>query len=346
MIGRRIAKLSAAVGLVLGLGAAALDEASAQPGLKPQVEAFISRMQREHGFDISFLRATFVQLKANANVVKAYDAPATAKPWSEFRKLFLTPVRIDGGVAFWRDNADLLRKARETFGVPEEIIVAVLGVESIYGRRIGGYRVIEALYTLGFEEPRRPEFFRDELEQFLLLARDNGFDPLSIPGSFAGAMGMPQFVASSYRRYAVDFDGDGRVDLWNSTADIVGSVANYLRSHGWEAGKPVASPARMLGPDAIKTLDLGVKPQLSLRELKERGVEAADPLAESLNAGVFSLDGEQGAEYWLAFDNFYALTRYNHSKNYAMAVYQLALAILQARAAEPELRTLPFPIGI
>jgi membrane-bound lytic murein transglycosylase B len=264
-------------------------------------------------------------------VVKAIAAPSTAKPWHEFRSIFLTPARISGGLEFWQQHADLLGRARDVYGVPEEIIVSIIGVETLYGRRLGSFRVIDALYTLGFEMTERATFFRGEMEQFLLLARENALDPLGIKGSFAGAMGMPQFIPTSYRRFAVDFDGDGKINLWDSAADVIGSVANYLRHFGWVWGQPVTVPARIGGTQVKELLDAGLKPQLTLQELLPKGVEAIEELPFDLQAGLFTLDIEQGQEYWLALNNFYVITRYNRSKNYAMAVYQLAKAIVRER---------------
>lgn len=321
--------------LVIALGGALIASAPAQApdrvALKPEVEAFIERMRSEHGFDAERLRAAFGQVKLNDGVIKAFTAPATGRPWHEFRALFLTPARIDGGTAFWRDHADLLARARAVYGVPEEIIVAILGVETLYGRRTGNFRIIESLYTLGFEGPRRNEFFRTELEQFLLLSRDNGIDMLETRGSFAGAMGMPQFIASSYRMYAVDFNGDGRIDLWNDVADVIGSVANYLSRFGWAADQRVTVPARLTVNDVQHLLDLGVKPHLTISEMKMRGIDPLEDLPSDQLAGVFSLEMPQGVEHWLSLNNFYVITRYNNSRKYAMAVHQLAVALAQAR---------------
>jgi membrane-bound lytic murein transglycosylase B len=322
------------IALLAGLAfivASAPAQAPNQVAFRPDVEDFISRMQSKHGFEVQELRDAFRQLKPQDDVLKAFNAPATSKPWHEFRNLFLTPVRIDGGVAFWRENNELLARARAAYGVPEEIIVAILGVESIYGRRTGNFRVIDALYTLGFEGPRRTEFFLSELEQFLLLARENRLDPLQVKGSFAGAMGMPQFISSSYRSYAVDFGGDGRIDLWGDVADIVGSVANYLKHFGWEADQPVTVPARLTVSDVQHLLDLGVKPHLTVSEMKMRGVEAVEAVSPELPVGVFTLEVPQGVEHWLSANNFYVIMRYNRSRNYAMAVYQLAVAVSQTR---------------
>lgn len=335
MTRRRALLTVCGVFLAAGLIAAAPAGAPDRIRLKPEVEAFIAKMAQDHGFDRERLRTTMGALKPNEDIIKAFERPSTAKPWHEFRGIFVTPTRIEGGVKFWQEHAPLLQRAREVYGVPPELIVSIIGVETIYGRRTGGFRVIDSLYTLGFEVERRAQFFRGEFEHFLLLTRDNGLDPLQVKGSFAGAMGVPQFIASSYRSYAVDFDGDGRVDLWNSIADVIGSVANFLHAHGWAAGQPVTVPARLSGGDALALLERGLKPNLTLAEMKTRGVEPTEELPESVEAGLFSLDGKDAQEHWISLQNFYVITRYNRSKNYAMAVYQLAQQIAEAYAQGP-----------
>jgi membrane-bound lytic murein transglycosylase B len=320
--------------LFVGTTFSTLAQAPARVKLKPNVEKFISQMVQQHQFEDSALRRIFAQLKSNEGVIKAINAPATAKPWYEFRNLFITPLRTEGGVTFWNENAEQLKRARDIYGVPEEIIVAIIGVESIYGKRTGSFRVIDSLYTLGFETPDRAPYFRSEMEQFLLLARENKFDPLAVKGSFAGAIGMPQFMPTSYRRFAVDFDRDGTIDLWDNIPDIIGSVANYLHSFGWIDGQPVAVPARLSGKAYQDIVEKGFKPHLTLAQMLTKGVEPTETMPDDLVAGLFSLDGEQGPEFWLAMNNFYVITRYNRSKNYAMAVYQLAQAIVRDRDAQ------------
>lgn len=323
------------IGLAVGLIASAPARAPDRLTLKPELEAFVAKMAQDHGFDDRLLRTTFSQLKPNENIIKAFERPSTAKPWHEFRSIFLTKTRIEGGVKFWQEHAALLARARQVYGVPEQVVTAIVGIESIYGQRTGAFRIIDSLYTLGFEVERRAQFFRSELEQFLLLSRENGFDPLEVKGSFAGAMGIPQFISSSYRTYAVDFDGDGRVDLWNSVADVIGSVAHYLSIHGWEADQPVTVSAQLSGDAAFAVLERGMKPNLTVAEMKGRGVEPGEELPDAIEAGLFSLDGKDAQEHWMAFKNFYVITRYNRSKNYAMAVHQLSQEIAQAYAQAP-----------
>ncbi len=320
--------------LFIGGSFSTLAQAPAKIKLKLEVEKFITQMVQQHQMDEAALRQMFSQLKSNDGVIKAINAPATSKPWYEFKNLFVTPMRTSGGVDFWNANAEQLKRAREIYGVPEEIIVAIIGVESIYGKRTGSYRVVDALYTLAFEMPERASYFRGEFEQFLLLTRENGLDPLTVKGSFAGAIGMPQFMPTSYRRFAVDFDSDGTINLWENVPDIIGSVANYLHFFGWVAGQPIVVPARISGTEYKDIVEKGFKPHLTLVQMQPKGVEPTDAMPSELVAGLFSLELEQGQDYWIAFNNFYVITRYNRSKNYAMAVYQLATAIARERESQ------------
>ncbi|MCW5623010.1 MAG: lytic murein transglycosylase B, partial [Burkholderiales bacterium] len=282
------------------------------------------------GFDPAVLRNLFAQIKPSQGVQKAIAAPTTARPWHEFRPLFVDRSRIDNGLKFWDANAALLTKAQEQFGVPEAIIVSIIGIETRYGRVTGGFKVLDALHTLAFEGQNRPDFFRSELENFLLLAREQAWDVNTIKGSYAGAMGWPQFMPSSYRRYSVDFDGDGRIDLWSSVADVIGSVGSYLAQFGWKSGEPVAVQARTTGdPEPLEPL--GREPPFNVEQWRIRGVEPVTDAADALNAGLFRLDLSDGVEYWLGFTNFYAILHYNRSRHYAMAVYQLAQEITAER---------------
>ena len=299
--------------------------------LHPEYQAFIDEMVQRHGFDYFHLWRVFKQIQPNQSVVRAISAPVTSRPWSEFRPLFVDQSRIATGVKFWNDNAEVLARARSVYGVPEAVTVALIGIETRYGRQMGSHRVVEAVATLAFDVPERAKFFRGELEQFLLLCRDQGWQPLDIKGSYAGAMGMPQFIPSSMRRFAVDFDGDGKTDVWGNPADAVGSVANYLRYYGWEAEGTVAVPARLDGVDAQEIVDLGMKPILSVADLRARGVELLAEAPDPALAALIPLVTADGPEYWLGFNNFHALLQYNRSRNYAMAVYQLSLEIARER---------------
>lgn len=306
--------------------------------LRPEVESFIDEMAVKHGFERGALRALFRRLEPRPAVIRAMSTPGTARPWHEFRALYIEERRIAGGVEFWRRNASALSRAAREFGVPEEIIVATIGVETVYGRNTGRFKVLEALAMLAFDYPPRAALFRAELEEFLLLARETGFDARGIRGSYAGAMGIPQFLPSSYRKYAVDFDGDGRADLWNSAADAIGSVANYYRAYGWRSGAPVIVPARAEGDAIEAVLAQGIKPHSSIAELKARGVQPLSEADESSLATLVRVEAETGPEYWLGLQNFYVITRYNRSVNYALAVYGLARE-LRARIGEAALHT-------
>ena len=333
-----VARITVTTGLLFAFTSFSTLAQAPATKLKPEVEDFIAQMVKSHRFEAPALRQLFGQIKPHEGVIKAIRAPSTAKPWHEFRQIFVTPTRTSGGVVFWNEHEEWLVRAREAFGVPEEIIVSIIGVETIYGRRLGSFRVIDALYTLGFELPERATYFRAETEQFLLMTRENMLDPLEVKGSFAGAMGMPQFMPTSYRKYAVDFDGDGRIDLWNSTADVIGSVANYLKVFGWTWGEPVTAPARVDGAQAAALLQAGLKPHANLQQMRERGAEPTEQFpqeaAQDIKAGLFTLEAVEGPEYHLAFNNFYVITRYNRSRNYAMAVHQLAEAIARERDSQ------------
>jgi len=285
---------------------------------------FARDLEQRHGFKADELISQFAQIHANAAVLKLIKPPASPlqRSWERYRPRFLNDRRIDGGVRFWQENAGQLAKAQALYGVPAEIIVAIVGVETEYGKNMGSFSVFEALSTLAFSYPPRAEFFRTELEQFLLLARENNLDPLAIKGSFAGAIGIPQFMPGSLRRYAVDFDGDHRIDLGNSVDDAIGSVAHFLEQHGWQAGQPVAVPAITSGTPDSALLQAGIRPSLKVADLAEKGVRASiDP--EATVALIDLVSPGQETEYWLGFENFYVITRYNRSSFYAMSVFQL-----------------------
>ena len=299
--------------------------------LRAPLEKFIAQMAYTHGFDIHALRALFAQVQVSQGVVKAIGAPSTSKSWYEFRPLFVDSARIGGGVKYWTENAGVLERARSEFGVPEAVIVALIGIETRYGRNTGGYRVIDALTTLAFDWPARGDFFRGELEEFLLLCREQNWDPLTVKGSFAGAMGLAQFMPGSYRRHGLDYDSDGRIDLWTNSSDVIGSVASYLRYFGWKEGKPIVAPARVESAEPKTLLDIGLKPSLTLEQWRLRGARPLSPMADEVSASLFSLDLIGGAEYWFGFDNFYALLQYNHSRNYVMAIYELSIEITREK---------------
>lgn len=298
---------------------------------QPQVQTFIDMMVDKHGFEQEELVVVFNEAQRREDILELMRKPAEKRlQWHEYRKIFLTPARIDGGVAFWKENTDTLRKAEAAFGVAPQIIVAIIGVETRYGSNTGRHRVLDALSTLAFDYPPRSEFFTGELEQYLILAHEEDIDVVTTTGSYAGAMGYGQFIPSSYRNYAVDFDEDGKRDLWSNKMDIIGSVANYFNRHGWKAGSPVAVRARVEGDQYSALLELGYKPNTVLDALRHDGVTPIEPMPDDLVAALLSLEQKDGPEYWLAFNNFYTITRYNHSPLYAMAVYQLSEEIREA----------------
>ncbi len=293
-----------------------LDEAT-------ELVPFVAEM-RKAGYVESDVRRILAEARVLPEVITAMTRPAEAKPWHAYRPIFVTETRIAKGVEFWKSEREALARAEDVYGVPAEIIVAIIGVETLYGERAGRIRVLDSLVTLGFRYPRRSEFFRSELKHFLLLTREERLDPFAIKGSYAGAMGVPQFISSSYRNYAIDFDEDGRRDLISNPVDAIGSVAYYLKRHGWKRGRQIAFNAAVSG-DAYKDIvALGVKPKLMLQELLQRGVQVNVPVDENIRAALIALEQQNGAEFWVVLDNFYTITRYNHSELYAMAVTQLA----------------------
>ena len=312
----------------------AISTLQAQPQLDTESEIvpFAAQVARDHGVDERRVREILADAKILPRVLLAMSRPAEGKSWREYRPIFLTEKRIIGGLAFWNKHADLLSAARVKFGVPEEMIVAIIGVETFYGKRAGNIRVLDALATLGFRFPRRAKFFRRELGHFMVLAQTENLDVKRVNGSYAGAMGIPQFIPSSYREYAVDFDGDGRRDLINNVADAIGSVAAYFSRHGWGLDMPVTVRVAAV-PDAIpeRLSKGGVKPNHSVAEFAASGVLIEDKIDAQRAAALISLDGVSGKEHWLGFKNFYVITRYNRSPLYAMAVYQLSLEIAERR---------------
>jgi membrane-bound lytic murein transglycosylase B len=319
----------ASVAIAAALLLAAHPVAAAPSGYagRAEVRAFAIEMADKHGFEVDALLRLFRQARFLPGVIKAILPPSSpsARSWRAYRARYIEAVRIAEGLRFWQRHADVLAQAQEQFGVPAEIIVAIIGVETVFGRVTGNHQTLSALATLAFDYPPRADLFRRELEELLLLARERERDPLSFTGSYAGALGIPQFLPSSYRRYAVDFDGDGRVDLAVSERDAIGSVANFLLQHGWQAGGMVALPALAVGDGGWKIFaDGAVEPRFTPSELAEHGISAEREIAADEKCAVIDLTTPNDAtEYWLGFRNFYVLTRYNRSSFYAMAVYQL-----------------------
>ena len=324
--------------LLLGLALLFASQASAKAtyfaGDNPQINDFINEMVKEHQFDAQELKHLFSKTRRHQSILDAIARPAESKPWYEYRPIFLTRDRLKGGLKFWRENEALLRRARETYGVPEEIIVAIIGVETRYGKHAGRYLVMDALATLAFAYPPRSPFFRKELKEYLLMTREEGLDPLQQKGSYAGAMGMPQFMPSSFRQYAVDFSGDGHRNLWSNPEDVIGSVANYFKRHHWKEGQPIAYKVRVTG-DAYKKL-LGkkhhiLKPHLTQKQLREHGVQLPKGLPANMQGSLIELDGVNGPEQWVVWHNFYVISRYNHSALYSMSVFQLSQQLRENR---------------
>lgn len=306
---------------------------------RADVAAFIDELVRNDGFSRRALADVFAHARRQQGVIDAMSRPVLQPPkWFEYVPQFVNPARIAAGEEFWRLHEKLLARAEGEFGVPAEVVVAILGVETLYGRNTGAHRVVDALTTLAFDYPRRAEFFRRELRQYLLLARELDVSPLAPRGSFAGAMGVPQFMPGSYRTYAVDYDGDGRIDLWRSSADVIGSVANYLARHDWMRGRPVMVTARIeAGAEETigRKLDGGISERRTLEAWRRDGVlpEIERDAEEGDLAGLVLLELAEGPSYRLGFGNFYVITRYNRSRLYASAVWDLAQALRERRSA-------------
>ncbi len=304
--------------LALTLGAA-VDLDARHPG----GAAFVAEVSQRHGLAADAVSELLAGAERRQEIIDAITRPAEAKPWRDYRPIFVTPERIRDGIAFWAENHELLQRVEAEFGVPPQVVVAIIGVETNYGRITGRFRVLDALATLAFHYPPRSKFFRSELEHFLLLGQEESLPLDELTGSYAGAMGLGQFISSSYRSYAVDFDQDGQRDLWGSRADAIASVANYFRRHGWRPGQPVASPATR-AEGARELTDLPLKPSYPLSQIVAWGYRPSQPGDEHDLATVIELEGDQGPEFWIGFHNFYVISRYNPSALYSLAVHQLS----------------------
>jgi len=290
----------------------------------PIMIKFTDKMVKKHGFKREEIDSVLSEAKVLPVIIEKMTRPAEAWPWHRYRKIFLKQERMDQGLEFWLQNEAILKAAEKKYGVPPEIILGILGVETKYGRIKGGFRVIDALVTIGIDYPKRSKYFMKELENVFLLSREEKFDPLALEGSYAGAMGMAQFMPSSYRHYAVDFDNDGVRDLSHNVSDAVGSIASYLKRHGWVAGEPITTRAKVSGDKYPKFVKKGMKPKVKFGDIAKYNVIAEDKFSANLKASLIELEQEDGMEYWLGMGNFYAITRYNHSNLYAMAVFQLS----------------------
>ena len=308
---------------------------------REDVREFVADMVRRHGFVESELLALFSRVGNYPEIIGLITPPAQprARSWLAYRSRFIKPVRIAGGVELWDRYEPALARAEREFGVPAEIIVAIIGVETVYGRNKGNWRVIDALATLAFDYPKRAPFFRSELENYLLFVREHDMDVFSVRGSYAGAIGIPQFMPSSWRKWAIDFDGDGHIDLRASMVDSIGSVASFLKGHGWVAGAPIAFRASVDGQAHLELLARDIRPTLPVAEFSRFGVGSAT-LAQSglapdtLAALIELVTPDKPSQFWVGLDNFYVITRYNRSSFYAMSVMELATAIKRTRARE------------
>lgn len=295
---------------------------------RADVNEFIERMARQSDYSEEELIELFSGVKKQSHLFELLNKPAEKElQWHQYRHIFIKDRRIQQGVEFWREHLDLLTEISLKTGVPAEIIIAIIGVETFYGTYRGKDPVFDSLVTLAFDYPRRSAFFSRELEQLLLLTREQNLDPTTLMGSYAGAMGMPQFIASSYRSYAVDFDGDGQANLFDSIPDIFASVANYFVKHGWRTNEPIAGPLTALENNSIDQLNPGVKPNYKWSDLSRNGLYSKTELDPNTAVALVKLEQKDAAEYWVGLQNFYVITRYNHSEMYAMAVYQLSLLI-------------------
>ncbi len=294
---------------------------------RKDVQTFISKMVTQYGFNRAQLTQQFATAKRLDNVLTSIAKPAEkALTWKQYRPIFLSRKRIEKGKEFIRKNHVLLAETEQKYGVPAEIVAAIIGVETYYGEHMGKYTVFDSLTTLSFDYPPREKFFRKELKAFLLLSKEEHLNIDEMTGSYAGAMGMPQFISSSYRHYAIDFDGDKKRDLWHSLPDVIGSVAHYFSAHGWQRGGVIALRAKVKNiavvPDKNK-----LKPYITVKQLRAEGVTIVPKLPDNTLATLLKLEGKKGNEYWLGLKNFYVITRYNHSALYAMAVFQLSQAL-------------------
>jgi len=295
---------------------------------RPEVREFVAGLVRQDGFEQAFVEDVLRPAETKQSILDAMARPAEkVKPWFEYRAIFITPQRISGGVDFYREHSARLRRVAGQTGVPAEVIAAIIGVETFYGTRTGSYRLVDALATLGFDYPPRGEFFRRQLRELFLLAREEGLDITSLTGSYAGALGPPQFIPSSYRSFAVDGSGDGRRDLVADWDDIIGSVANYFVRHDWQPGQSVATRGALKpsGQRPAGTNELALRDTVG--SLQRQGVIFTTDLPEAAPALLVDLEGRDGREYWVGFQNFYAITRYNRSVMYALAVHELSQAI-------------------
>lgn len=323
---RHLSTFFLTVSLLLVGGSTYADEALLQ---RKEVIQFMDQMVNEHHFERKQLIETIKEAKFQPQIIESMDRPYEKKTWDVYKALFLTPQRVEAGIQFWQENQESLARAQNEFGVPAQVIVAIIGVETLYGKHQGNYRVLDALSTLAFNYPKRSEFFTKELREYLLLCREQGVPVTQFMGSYAGAIGKPQFMPSSYRFYAVDFTGNGKRDLVGNDQDVIGSVANYFHKHGWKLGENVAQPAQVRGWRYKKLVTNSKRADYEYKRLTAIGVKpVAPPASHPSKAGVIELTTQDGQEYWLAYPNFYVITHYNTSPQYALVVHLLSQQLL------------------
>lgn len=301
---------------------------------RKDVQQFIKSMVKHYHFNEKDLTATLSQVKLQPQIIESMNKPYEKKNWDIYRDIFLTPQRLKGGLDFWRTNQKILEQAQKRYGVPAEIIVAILGVETLYGERQGEYRVLDALSTLAFNYPKRSAYFTKELKEYLLLCKEHRVPATQYMGSYAGAIGQPQFMPSSYRYYAVDFYNKGKRDLISNNGDVIGSVANYFHKHGWKTNEGIAQTAQLKG---YRHKRIQINPKSANYHYSQLQAAGVFPVTASINhpprAGLIELITDDGKEYWLAYPNFFVITRYNSSPQYALVVYLLSQQLKQQWAA-------------
>jgi len=307
--------------------------------------SFVKKMVNEHQFKEEELKQLFKSVDIKQKIIKTMTRPAEGLPWHKYRKIFMVDKRIKGGVKFWQENEETLSAVEEKYGVPAEIITAIIGVETYYGGNTGHHRVIDALSTLAFAYPKRSKFFTSELENFLILCREEKMNPLQPTGSYAGAMGIPQFMPSSYRAYAADFENDEKRDIWNNPADAIASVANYFVEHKWLKDEAIAFLVKAEGEAYQQVLSKNLKPEMTWAELQALAVTADQALNADERVKLLAYQQKDGDDLWVGLHNFYVITRYNHSPLYGMAVYQLSQAIYKLRQQNNALKSSELPLG-
>ena len=297
---------------------------------RENIRVFINTMVNKHGFNEEYLVDVLKKAESKESILEAISRPAERTlTWNQYRDIFIKKERINAGVDFWVDHKDILEKISDKTGVDIEIMLGIIGVETYFGRITGGYRVIDALSTLAFDYPKRSPFFTRELESFLLIVREEEMDPFNATGSYAGAMGSPQFMPSSYRAYAIDSDGDGKRDIWNNWEDVIGSVANYLVVHGWQKGNQIIVPALLAEDSEEIEIKNGLKATESIESLLSKGVIFKTIMNGDHPAELLKLEQKNYSDYWVAMHNFFVITKYNHSIMYGLAVHQLGQDIAE-----------------